>query len=253
MLSVFPASFDRGAAAAVWAADETAARDDLSALVQRSLLLFDPESSRYRWHDLMRLVAQNAFGYGGGPRDEAAEQQRLKEASARHAEHYMAVLAAANALYLKGGEGVLQGLALFDLERANIEAGQAWAAGRADRDDAAARLCSSYPNAGAYVLDLRQHPRDRIRWLEAALAAARRLKDRRAEGVHLGNLGRAYGGLGPDPPRDRVPRTSFGHRPRDRRPPGRRHCPGQPGQRLPELGRDPPRHRVLRAGSRHRP
>ncbi|MBZ5668975.1 MAG: tetratricopeptide repeat protein, partial [Acidobacteriia bacterium] len=34
------------------------------------------------------------------------------------------------------------------------------------------------------------------RWLEAALAAARRLKNRAAEGAHLGNLGLAYAALG---------------------------------------------------------
>jgi tetratricopeptide (TPR) repeat protein len=53
-----------------------------------------------------------------------------------------------------------------------------------------------YPDAGAYALDLRQHPRDRIRWLGAALAAARRLKDRAVEGAHLGNLGTAFYAMG---------------------------------------------------------
>ena len=35
-----------------------------------------------------------------------------------------------------------------------------------------------------------------VAWLEAALDAARKLKDREAEGVHLCNLGLAYAALG---------------------------------------------------------
>jgi tetratricopeptide (TPR) repeat protein len=43
---------------------------------------------------------------------------------------------------------------------------------------------------------LRQHPRERVRWCEEALKAARQLKNRAAEGRHLGNLGIAYFDLG---------------------------------------------------------
>ena len=57
-------------------------------------------------------------------------------------------------------------------------------------------MCEDYPDAGAHCLSLRQHPLDWIRWLEAALDAARRLKHRNTEGVHLGNLGTAYRALG---------------------------------------------------------
>jgi tetratricopeptide (TPR) repeat protein len=59
-------------------------------------------------------------------------------------------------------------------------------------DEVAASLCADYPDAGVYLLDLRQHPREIIRWREAALAAVRRLKNRRAEGAHLGHLGLAH-------------------------------------------------------------
>jgi hypothetical protein len=63
------------------------------------------------------------------------------------------VLAAANELYLEGGESLLRGLALFDLEWGNIQAGHAWVAAQADAADAdVARLGMTYPNAGAYVL-----------------------------------------------------------------------------------------------------
>ena len=210
-LGAFPGHFDRAAAAAVWDCDEDTARSALSELVRRNLVEWgdlspDPSPTRggeksppspvgkgvgglgparYRLHDLARPVARELLP--AGERDETAR---------RHAAHYERVLSAADDLFLQGNEGVLAGLALFDLERGNIEAGQDWAARRAAVDDAAARLCSSYPDAGVYVLSLRQHPREWIQWLEAALTAARRLGDREAEGAHLGNLGLAYARMG---------------------------------------------------------
>ena len=54
-----------------------------------------------------------------------------------------------------GGVNVLAGLALYDLERASIEAGQAWAARHWQTRDDAARLAFGYTDAGVYVLSLR--------------------------------------------------------------------------------------------------
>jgi tetratricopeptide (TPR) repeat protein len=118
------------------------------------------------------------------------------EASRRHAQYYADVLYAADKLYQGGHESLRQGLDLFDREWSNIQLGQAWAAAAVDRDDAAAQLCAEYPDRGAYCLHLRQKPEERIRWLEASLAAARRLHNRYAEGNHLGKLGLAYADLG---------------------------------------------------------
>jgi len=188
MLAVFPEAFDALGAAAVWEMgpeDEPAAREDLSALLERSMVLHDGDTDRYRLHDLMRLV----------------EERRLSDedragASYRHAAHYMSVAKAADELYEQGGESILRGLALFDLEWANIEAGQEWSAARAAENDEAARLCMRYPDGCAHCLALRLAPAERIPWMESGLAAARRLKDREAEGIHLGNLGNAYRHLG---------------------------------------------------------
>jgi tetratricopeptide (TPR) repeat protein len=157
----------------------------MSDLLRYSMVEYDPETQRYRLHDLARDAARQRL--------EGDERDRAER---RHAAHYAQALSAADDLYLKGGERVLAGLRLFDQERANIEAGQSWAAARAETDDEAARLCDDYPNAGVYVLELRQHPRDQIGWMEAALAAARKLENRANEGVHLGNLGNAYADLG---------------------------------------------------------
>src|SRR6266852_1758781 len=83
-----------------------------------------------------------------------------------------------------------------ELEWGNIKAGQAWAAKHTSEDKAAAELCIRFPDAGAYCLDLRLHPRERIGWLETSVDACRKLRNRRAEGNRLGNLGLAYDSLG---------------------------------------------------------
>jgi hypothetical protein len=79
----------------------------------------------------------------------------LREARLRHAAYYEQVLREANTFYKQGGEALQQGLALFDQEWANIQAGWVHAAHLSLEDDVAARLCNSYPGAGAFLLDLR--------------------------------------------------------------------------------------------------
>jgi tetratricopeptide (TPR) repeat protein len=185
MLAVFPDSFDESAAAAVWETEDGKARDTLGEMLAFSLVEWNETARRYRLHDLARVFADSRMS--------AAE----RGAGGRlHARHYQLALSTANYLYRQGRNEVLRGLGLFDLERVNIEAGQGWAVEQADSDEAAAEFCIQYPGSGVAVLDLRQHPHERIRWLEAMLTAARRLKRRDAEGTALGNLGRAYADLG---------------------------------------------------------
>ena len=183
-LAVFPESFYGEAAAAVWAIEPPAAQDALSALLRYSMVEWTETTRRYRLHDLARVFANRRL----------ADDQRL-EIQRRHASHYLAVLEEAHRLYLEGGESLVRGLALFDMERANVEAGQAWASARAESDDRGARLCSDYASQ-ASVLNIRLHPRHYADWLETALSASRRLRDRAAEGIHTGNLGVAYVDLG---------------------------------------------------------
>jgi tetratricopeptide (TPR) repeat protein len=128
--------------------------------------------------------------------DARLDYTERKSARLRHAVHYMDVLAVADDLFLKGGEFLVTGLALFDLEWGNIQTGQGWAAAEASEDNAAAHLSNQYPDAGVYCLALRLHPGERIRWFEAGLAAARKIGDRKGEGNTLGNLGVAYASLG---------------------------------------------------------
>ena len=194
MLSVFPAPFERAAAAVVWGVEEGEARDGLSDLAARSLVLYEREGGLYRLHDLMRLVAEDAFGYGGGAREVEGERERLGEAGARHAAYYLAVGSRANDLYRQGGEQVVEGLRLFDGAWPHLRA--AYERMRERGDEAAAQWTSEFPGRVMYVLDLRLPPRDKIPILEAAAAAARQIGDRGLEGNHLGNLGTAYADVG---------------------------------------------------------
>lgn len=185
LLAVFPDTFEEKAAAAVWNLEVDSAQDTLGELIAASMVEWNESTRRYRLHDLARLFAVSRLGP-----EERADGQRL------HATHYLTVLVAADELYLKGGDAIREGLTLFDLERRNIEVGQAWAETDGVGNDQAAQLCIDYPNAGAYALNLRQHAREQLRWLEVAVDAARRLKQRGSEGAALGNLGIAYKNLG---------------------------------------------------------
>jgi len=181
-LGVFPADFDAAAAAAVWG-DAADPGETLADLHAAGLVDF-VTGVRWRLHDLARDFTCSLCA--------SAEMDAL---AYRHAAYYLDVLAEANAWYLKGSEHILAGLVLFDRERMNIEAGQAWAAA-CSTGPITATLCNAYPDAGAYVLPLRLHPRAQIAWLEAALTAARALGNREYEGFHLGNLGNRYRELG---------------------------------------------------------
>jgi len=194
MLAVFPAPFERSAAAAVWEVQEGEARDGLSELAVRSLVLYEREGGLYRLHDLMRLVAEDAFGYGGGERDVEGERARLGQAAVHHAAYYLEVGRRANALYMQGREQVVEGLQQFDGAWPHLRA--AYGRMRERGDEAAARWISAFPDRVMYVLDLRLPPRDKIPILDAAASAARQIGDQGAEGVNLAALGLAYADLG---------------------------------------------------------
>jgi tetratricopeptide (TPR) repeat protein len=184
-----------------------AAQDALGDLLKYSMLEWNAAARRYRLHDLMRDFACARL-------QEAGEDD---EAARRHAMYYLNVLARQDDLYRKSEFSVDTGLVeldalfdtisaaissvwvalfLFDVEWQNIQAGQAWTAANSESDNEAARLCSRYPSAGTYCLGVRLQPCEEIRWREAGLAAARRLKDRAGECQHLGNLGLICHGLG---------------------------------------------------------
>jgi tetratricopeptide (TPR) repeat protein len=184
MLAVFCDTFDVGAAASVWKINPVRAANALDRLMAYSLIERNRATGRFRLHDLMARFA-----------DARSNDQERALARQRHSAHYQSVLHEADALYEQGGALLKRGLDLVDLEWSNIQAGQVWASTQMAQSRAACELCNSYPDAGRYVLDLRHHPRERIRWSEAALAAAQRLKRRKAAVRHLLALGDSYADL----------------------------------------------------------
>jgi tetratricopeptide (TPR) repeat protein len=183
-LAVLPTTFDLAAATAVWNVEQGSAQDRLRELARYNLVEWDAIAARGRLHDQTHTFAAAQL----------KDEERVV-AQRRHAQHFANVIGTANDLYRQGGEPLMQGLALFDLERANIEAGQAWSAAHSDEDVEAAQACSWYAWQGS-LLGLRLQPRDNVRWLETGLAAARRIGDQQAQGAHLGNLGNACYALG---------------------------------------------------------
>lgn len=180
-LAVFPATFDDAAAAAVWQMAVDDAINVLAELIRYSLVDYDAPSDRYELQDLARVFAGSRM-----------EEEERAAAQFCHAQHFCGVLAEAGKLYKAGHDQIKAGLALFNRERANIIAGMTWAASQPEANQQAAELCIEYLNVGVYVISLRLHRRELIRWLEIQLAIARRLQRRNAEGAALGNLGTAY-------------------------------------------------------------
>ena len=185
LLAVFPGTFDASAAAAVWELDLEAAQDGLEELTRISLVEWKDKEERYRLHDLSRYFADSCL--------EAAERGAGQK---KLAEYFLEVLKGVDHLFRKGGAFIQPAFTIFDIEWGNIRAGHSWAAKYFQEDYAASRICADYPNAGPYILSLRQHAQEQIEWRELGLAAARQLRDKATEGTHLGNLGNAYAALG---------------------------------------------------------
>ena len=200
-LAVFPAPFDWAAAAAVWGDLAAAPADDvrvwpalkplteeetraaLSALVQRNLAEYERETATYGLHDLLREWALDT-----------TEVAMLEGPRMRHAWHYLRMGKAANDLYERGGEQMVEGLRLFEAAWPHLAA--AFAGLRDSEDREALRWLNKVPGATTYVLDLQVMPGEQIQLLTAAAGAAHGLGDRRGEGAALGNLGLAYAALG---------------------------------------------------------
>ncbi|HKI35203.1 MAG TPA: tetratricopeptide repeat protein [Gemmataceae bacterium] len=184
-LVVLVGDFEAGWAAAVWGVDEATADGYLGALRCGSLLGWDGAARLYRLHDLVRE-------YAGERLDGTARA----EAERRHARYFCTLIADADDLFEKGGDATAEALCIFDRAWPNAQAGFACVRDRMEEDEEAARLCRDYVNRTSYIRDLRQHPRNRVVWLETSAETARRLGDRRGEGNALGNLGIAYLDLG---------------------------------------------------------
>jgi tetratricopeptide (TPR) repeat protein len=131
----------------------------------------------------------------------------LIQAHLRHTIHYLRKLEAANDQYLAGYRESMSALADFDHNQTNIYAAQKWLGEYSSAisqeqilSDEISRnivdLCNAFPDAGAYLISFRLGPHERIRWLQVALNASKRLENPVTTQAHLGNLGLAYSELG---------------------------------------------------------
>ena len=143
------------------------------------------------------FVASSAARARAASRSASLGPNEQREVAAlRHARYFAQVLGSAGDLFQTGGDALQESLALFDRERTNIIVGQRCAAAGTDASIEPAQLASRYTGAVSLVLNLRLHPRERIAWAEAALAANRRIGNRPGEGSALTDLGQAYADLG---------------------------------------------------------
>jgi len=181
-MAVFPTSFDASAEEEVC---DDPHNKNLVDLLERQLVTVVGTPDRYSLHPLVRQFALKHLS-----RD---EQNRVAR---KHSRYYANLLSTTNQNYKEGTESAHIALRIFDSEWANINAGQSWAALHLENDREALELCNLYPYAGRELLELRQHPRERIQWLEAALAAARLLHDKKSESAHLSLMGIAHLALG---------------------------------------------------------
>lgn len=155
MLSAFPADFGHEAAAAVGAMDPGAIWQALRMLVDRGLITWDETSNRFRMHD---RSGEYARSHADGP--------LLHEAALHHAKHFWGRLHARQA----GHE-----LSRFcELEEANLDAAQAWAAASTEVDDMGATICCALPLVASWCWRGRHRGR-RNRWLLSGLTAAMHL------------------------------------------------------------------------------
>lgn len=167
----------------------------MGALLRLHLLKYEEERDLYVLHDLVHLFAWQRL--------QEAPDEALATVRA-HAWYYLAVGAALDDMYREGGDKVATAVQHFAAIWPHLHA--AWrrllprepgqeGEGLPRPPDADLWL-NVMPGRVAYVLDLHLPPREKIPYLEAALAAAQRLGHRRGEGNHLGNLGSAYHALG---------------------------------------------------------
>ncbi len=181
-LSVFPKTFDAKAEEVIC---EDPQHGDLSDLTKLSLVSYDGEKGRYSVHALMRLFVQRKLS-----------EPEKAEAGSMHAAYYLEVVKTIYAQYGEAGDGSIKALALFDLERENIDAGFEWSAAHSTSIPDAASVCSAYARYASQILQLRKSTKERIRWFTLALEAAILVGDKEAQLVHMIGLGGAYRKIG---------------------------------------------------------
>lgn len=179
-------------------AHASAMPDVLRRLERSGLLEFDGRSGLYRMHEQVRQYAQSQLPPG--------HERAVRD---RHATRLVHVLAGIEQQARGGSDALAEAMTQFDTCRAHFEAAQAWVtstpvdksgaatpAGAGAATDDGLRQQVALARASAGLLAQRLPAKARQRWLEGALAAARRLGDLASEAVlllHVGHLQRELG------------------------------------------------------------
>lgn len=133
-LSVFSGAFDTDAAMSLWNLPRSLTKEILGTLMRHSLLEFDPESTRYRLHDLVRAFADSLL--------ESGERDKLQVSVARHAMNLLRRYGATIALSITPDGDVFQPLSAGDWE--TIRGATAWAQQHSDDHIVAWQLLEAY-------------------------------------------------------------------------------------------------------------
>jgi tetratricopeptide (TPR) repeat protein len=169
-LSIFPSDFDLEAMQTVWTVDRPKAIR--SELTKSHLLTFDADSKRSSLHALARDYALGQM-----------TENELYQTRTLHSAHY-------GALVKKLDTVTLQNLAVFDVERTNIEAGFDWVEKNLTKDQQFAELCTHYTGYASDLLFQRISFEEMERWQQAGLFAYRKLGNRIGEAYSESNLAR---------------------------------------------------------------
>lgn len=181
LLSIFPASFDLAAAAAVWQEDDP--RAAMQSLLKANLVQWNEAQGRFSLHDMGRQFCHDKLG----------EPDRVK-AKQRYAIHFRDVAITAEDLFRKGGENTFRSLDLFDQERVHIETMFEWLCSKQDTESAL--LLTSLLDIMNHTGKMRFHPSQRIKYLEAQRLASVLLRDIKSECKSIGHSGVVYFDLG---------------------------------------------------------
>jgi tetratricopeptide (TPR) repeat protein len=180
LLSLFPAPFDAASASALWgegmAQNAWVPLDDettvawLETLRNRSLVTYDPDTDRYRLHDLLRLAASRELG----------ASPDMLGARARLLYHYAAWAQSVDER---------QRYSELDSDWPNVQLILEEARPETEQLSSLVRTLDNYWSA-------RGMARERAEWNEQAAKACRQARRPDLEGIHLGNQGNAYADQG---------------------------------------------------------
>ncbi|MBK9926971.1 MAG: tetratricopeptide repeat protein [Anaerolineales bacterium] len=180
-LGIFPTTFTQKDAKTICSLDETGAIKSLSLFRRYSILDYDEFSRRYKMHD---LFVDFAFG--------KMNEKEFYNVHIMHAFYAVAILREANRLYSLGGNGIFEGLQLFDNEFQQIQSAHRWIVENMSGNRLVTELVMHFTNDGGPCISLRLLPRQRIEWSEVSALAARHLGNRDAEAAEFVALTVAY-------------------------------------------------------------